>query len=450
MRGISRMFLLLLPGAFFVPFLFFRAEVPPSGGRGLFCAEVPRWAGGKGVKYRINVDFSPYTAGRDPSSGEGIEEKALREMMQIVAPFVREFRSYGTRNGLEKIVPIARELGRKVTVGAWLGRNKDENRKQVDELIRIAKTGRADRVIVGSEVFLRKDLSENELIGYIRKVKESVPAGVPVAYAENYDALLRHPRVVKEVDEVFVNYYPFWKGIPVGEAVAAIHGWHQRMKAFCKGKKVVVSETGWPSGGKVIMGAVPSLKNAAFFFKNFVSWARATGTEYFYFEAFDEAWKAKHEGPQGAHWGIWDKDGKLKYGAEVFDGKVMKDNWSGSIPGGPGKPKIEFTFVSERYDPNGYCAGRVWHVRPDRNKVAVYIRVRGGWWTKPDWRHPLTAIRAHGIWSCDITTGGVDPEADKVAAFLLKNGFQPPLMSGRSSLPAVLYQRALSYAETKR
>ena len=35
--------------------------------------------------------------------------------------------------------------------------------------------------------------------------------------------------------------------------------------------------------------------------------------EMFYFSSFDEAWKIGDEGDVGAYWGIWDKDGNLKY-----------------------------------------------------------------------------------------------------------------------------------------
>ncbi len=68
----------------------------------------------------------------------------------------------------------------------------------------------------------------------------------------------------------------------------------------------------------------------------------------FYFEAFDEPWKAFNgEGPQGAHWGIWDNKVILKPGMRaVFDGETIADNWSGNqIIGGPGNPAISFTYV---------------------------------------------------------------------------------------------------------
>jgi len=33
----------------------------------------------------------------------------------------------------------------------------------------------------------------------------------------------------------------------------------------------------------------------------------------FYFSSFDEVWKVEDEGGVGAHWGLWDKRGNLKY-----------------------------------------------------------------------------------------------------------------------------------------
>jgi len=114
---------------------------------------------------------------------------------------------------------------------------------------------------------------------------------------------------------------------------------------------IIVSETGWPSCGNQVGDAVPSPENASFYFLNFVSWARANNVPYFYFEAFDESWKAVYEGPQGACWGIWDKDGNLKPGMQdVFDGKVMQDNWSSTaIPGSLGSPCIGFTYTTSQY-----------------------------------------------------------------------------------------------------
>jgi hypothetical protein len=85
--------------------------------------------------------------------------------------------------------------------------------------------------------------------------------------------------------------------------------------------------------------AEPSPDNASFYFLNFVSWALANDAPYFYFSALDESWKAEYEGPQGACWGVFDKDGNLKPGMQkVFDGETITDNWSShQITGNPRK-----------------------------------------------------------------------------------------------------------------
>src|SRR5262249_30581472 len=73
-------------------------------------------------------------------------------------------------------------------------------------------------------------------------------------------------------------------------------------------------------------------QNAAFYFLNFVSWARALGRKYLYFEFFDEAWKAQQEGPQGSKFGIADEDGILKPDMiKVFQGQTIPDNWTPAL-----------------------------------------------------------------------------------------------------------------------
>lgn len=396
------------------------------------------------------LDFSPYIDGQDPNLGSQVSEEQLRGRAEIIAPYTQWIRTFGSSSGLEKAGLIAHDMGLKAALGAWLSRDLAANEREISNLIRVARAGEVDMAIVGSEVLLRGDLSEDQLIGYINRVKQEVP-GIPVTTADVYDQILSHPAVVSAVDVVLVNYYPYWEGIKVDQALAAIHGWHQQVRAAAGGKSILVSETGWPSGGNPIGEAVPSAENASFYFLNFVSWARANNVPYFYFEAFDESWKANYEGPQGAHWGVWDKEGNLKPGMqEVFDGRTMPDNWSGtSIPGGPGNPTIEFTYVPP-YGSFENLSGQIWHVRPSDYRVAVYIKVRGGWWTKPYWNTPLTVIRPDGSWTCDITTGGVDQEATAIVAYLAPNGYSPPLMSGGSTLPGEIEQNSVAKVETTR
>ncbi len=395
------------------------------------------------------LNFGPYIEGQDPNLGTQIDAAQLMSRMELIQPYSTWIRTFGSTAGLEKAGGIAHVLGFKSAVGAWISDNLAANERELQNLIAAGQAGDADVLIVGSEVLLRGDLTEQALIDYIDRVKQAVP-GVPVTYADTYDTLLANPNVIDAVDIVYANYYPYWQGLSVDVAVAAIHQWHSQISTAAMGKPVVVSETGWPSDGDTIGNAVPSADNAAFFFRNFVSWAQANAVDYFYFEAYDEAWKADYEGPQGAHWGVWDQNGNLKPGMErVFNGETVADNWTNSgVPGGPGEATITFTRVPA-FSSFDDLEGTVLHVDPADYKVAVYIYV-SGWWTKPTFARPLTTIQIDGSWITDITTGGVDQNATRIAAFVLPNGYQPPLMSGGGTLPVELAGTAAASIEITR
>jgi len=101
---------------------------------------------------------------------------------------------------------------------------------------------------------------------------------------------------------------------------------------------------------------------------------------------------------------------------------------------------ITIDGVSPYGDTNGYVWGHIACADYKKYAVAVYILVRGGWWTKPYWSTPLTNINSNGTWKCDITTGGVDEEARKVCAYLVPITYTPPSMSGEPNLPDELKQ----------
>lgn len=401
--------------------------------------------------YRLHgLNFSPYIDGQDPNLRSQVTEAQLRQRMEMIAPYTEWIRTFGCGDGLEIAGLVAHEMGLKAAVGAWLSKDLTANDLQISCLINAATAGEVDIAIVGSEVLLRGDLTENQLIVYINQVKQAVP-GIPVTIADVYSELLLHPNVISAVDNVLVNYYPYWEGIDLSVAVSAIHGWHQQVTAAAGGKEVIVSETGWPSCGNQIGNAVPSLNNACSYFLNFISWARAENVKYFYFSAFDEEWKGAYEGPQGKCWGIWDKDGTLKpCMKDVFDGITIPDNWSGAaIPGGPGTPTVEFTYVP-LYGSFNNLQGQVWHVAPLDYKVVVYIYVGSRWWIKPYLAQPLTSILSDGSWTCDITTGGIDQQATKIAAYLIPNSYTPPLILGDATLPASLDTNSVAKVEVTR
>jgi exo-beta-1,3-glucanase (GH17 family) len=99
-----------------------------------------------------------------------------------------------------------------------------------------------ESVIVGNEVLLRGDLSDDELIGYIQRVKAAV--NVPVTTADTGVILLQHPRVMDAVDYLMPHIYAYWDGVSIENAARYVEQQYQRIQAAVPGKRVVIGETG--------------------------------------------------------------------------------------------------------------------------------------------------------------------------------------------------------------
>ena len=254
--------------------------------------------------------FSLYEDGQKP--GDIISAGQIRRRMQLLKPYTQWIRSFSCIEGNEQIPQIAKELGIKTLVGAWLGTDEDKNQQEVKNLIQLAKEGFVDIAAVGNEVLYRNDLSKDELLDVIRHVKKEIP-GIPVGYVDAYYEFVQHPEITELCDVILCNCYPFWEGTDYKYSLQHMQQMYQQAVAAGKGKRVIITETGWPSKGEKLGNAVPSHINALKYFVNTQLWAIDENIEVFYFSSFDESWKVGAEGEVGAYWGIWDKNEKLKF-----------------------------------------------------------------------------------------------------------------------------------------
>jgi len=256
------------------------------------------------------IGFSPYIEGQKP--GEVITEKQIRRRMEIIQPYTKWVRSFSCTEGNELIPKIAKEYGIKTLVGAWLGKDDKINQQEVKNLIEISKEGYVDIAAVGNEVMLRGDLTEDELIAFINRVKQAIP-GIPVGYVDAYFEFDVKPRITAACDVVLANCYPYWEGCHIDYSLLYMKEMYNRAIRAANGKPVIISETGWPSQGTNFAASEPSDENFIKYFINTQKWSAEDNIEIFYFSSFDESWKVGAEGDVGAYWGLWDKDEKLKY-----------------------------------------------------------------------------------------------------------------------------------------
>ena len=255
--------------------------------------------------------FSLYEDGQKP--GDIITEEQVRKRMEIIKPYTKWVRSFSCTDGNEFIPRIAKEYGIKTLVGAWLGDDAEINKKEIAGLIKLAKEGYVDVAAVGNEVMYRKDLTEDELLEFITEVREAIPTNIPIGYVDAYYEFSDRPRITEACDVILANCYPYWEGCPMEYSLQHMKQMYYQAAQAGNGKRVIITETGWPSQGGAFKGSLASKENYMKYFINSQAWSAQDSIEMFYFASFDESWKVGAEGDVGAYWGLWDKNENLKF-----------------------------------------------------------------------------------------------------------------------------------------
>ena len=263
-----------------------------------------------------SVSFAPYRPGQSPLTRTFPTPDQIDEDLRRMQGKVRAVRTYSTGENLEAVPQRAGKYGLKVWHGAWLNDNEKENLEQINLLIDHANKYKdtVERVIVGNEALLRKDLTANELRRYIRQVKQRVTQ--PVTYADVWEFWLRNPSMADEVDFITIHILPYWEDEPIGLDRREADGQlsiekhlvdiYKKVQARFPGKKIVIGETGWPSDGRMRSDARPGRVEQVKYFSIFRGAAEREGFDYNVIEAFDQYWKARQEGTVGAEWGLLD------------------------------------------------------------------------------------------------------------------------------------------------
>lgn len=254
--------------------------------------------------------FSPYQEGQKP--GDPISEEQIKRKLELIVPYTKWIRVFSCTDGNEQIPKLAKQYGLKTLVGAWLGDDAQTNEKEIEALIKLSQEGFVDIAAVGNEVMYRGDLKEAELISFINRVKQAIPE-ISVGYVDAYYEFSDRPKITQACDVILANCYPYWEGCSLEYSLVYIKQMYHHAKAVGMGKKVIITETGWPSEGASLAGAHPSYPNALRYFINTQNWSKQDNIDMFYFSSFDESWKVDTEGDVGANWGLWDKDENLKF-----------------------------------------------------------------------------------------------------------------------------------------
>ncbi len=258
-----------------------------------------------------SVSYAPFVKSKHPDFGDRPTEEQIRADLKAIAPFTRAIRTYSATGGAELIPPIAAEFGLKVTVGAWIDKDKERNEREIRSALELARhNSNVNAIVVGNETTLRAEMSVDDLIKLIQRVKRSSP--VPVTTGEIWTVWIDHPELASAVDFIAAHILPYWEGFDASRAVDHTIEFYDQLRKVHPGKRIVIAEFGWPSAGYNFHSANPGRLEQAMVIRDFVSRAEAYGIDYNIVEAIDQPWKT-FEGGVGPYWGLFDASRQAKF-----------------------------------------------------------------------------------------------------------------------------------------
>jgi exo-beta-1,3-glucanase (GH17 family)/cellulose synthase/poly-beta-1,6-N-acetylglucosamine synthase-like glycosyltransferase len=258
-----------------------------------------------------SVSYSPFADSSHPDTGARPTAAQIRADLKAIAPYTRAIRTYSATGGAELVPPIAAEFGLKVTVGAWIDKDKERNEREIRSALDLARHyGNVNAIVVGNETTLRAEMSVNDLINLIQKVKRSSP--VAVTTGEIWTVWIAHPELASAVDFIAAHILPYWEGFDASHAVDHTIDFYDKLRRVHPGKRIVIAEFGWPSAGYNFHDANPGRIEQAMILRDFVTRAEAYGIDYNIVEAIDQPWKTM-EGGVGPYWGMFDASRQAKF-----------------------------------------------------------------------------------------------------------------------------------------
>ncbi|HTP92785.1 MAG TPA: glycosyltransferase [Xanthobacteraceae bacterium] len=264
-----------------------------------------------------SVSYAPFANSEHPDYGDRPTAEQIRSDLKAIAPYTRAIRTYSATGGAELVPPIAAEFGLKVTVGAWIDKDQARNEREIRSALDLARhNSNVNAIVVGNETTLRADMSVEDLIALIQKVKRQSP--VPVTTGEIWTVWIDHPELASAVDFIAAHILPYWEGFDASRAVDHTIEFYDKLRQVHPGKRIVIAEFGWPSAGYNFHDANPGRIEQAMVLRDFVTRAEAYGIDYNIVEAIDQPWKT-FEGGVGPYWGMFDASRQPKF------------SWTGTI-----------------------------------------------------------------------------------------------------------------------
>lgn len=290
------------------------------------------------------IDYTPLNTQYPDCIHNPPSQNNVTRDVAVLSQLTNTIRLYGTDcNQTQMLIHAVNQLELKDTVKIWLGvwqdGNTTTNERQLSQMWDILdEYGETPfkGLIVANEILFREQMTASELGTLLSEVRTNLTSrqmSLPVATSDLGDDWTSE--LASMSDYIMSNIHPFFAGVNAKDAASWTYSfWSNQNGGFWKSdiSKNIIAETGWPSQGGTDCGttevtdcpdaSVAGIDEMNTFMEGWVCQALTNGTNYFWFESFDEPWKIQfNSGNQNweDHWGLMDVNRNLKSGVKIPD-----------------------------------------------------------------------------------------------------------------------------------
>jgi exo-beta-1,3-glucanase (GH17 family) len=261
----------------------------------------------------MGVTYDPFTGGR------GSADCKSKDQMAQDFNRMKDFKAIRIYANDCNVFPVALQNavknGQKLLAGAYMTHQSNSedlttNIKALKSAVDQYANGKWDVIAlysVENERVNEHDMTASDVVAAIndaRKQLRGVGYNGPVGAVETVPAMVENPAICEASDVVMVNCHAFFDRNTVSsDAGTFVKSQVGMVKDKCSGKRVVVTESGWPHQGDTNGQAVasPEDQKAAL-----ASLRQNFNSDIFLFSAFDSLWKSDSASTFNAeqYWGI--------------------------------------------------------------------------------------------------------------------------------------------------
>jgi len=152
--------------------------------------------------------YSPFQQGQYPQKDQFPSDDEMRRDLEILSKLTDNIRTYSVDGTLGDIPKLAEEFGLRVTLGIWISPDQERNEREIQKAIELANNSRSIvRVVVGNEALFREEITPEELIVLLDRVRAAVK--VPVTTSEQWHIWEKYPQLASHVDLIAAHILPY-------------------------------------------------------------------------------------------------------------------------------------------------------------------------------------------------------------------------------------------------